>query len=122
MDTLTMRIGSKWSEGGSTFTTIDPYEGEPWAEVAEATTEDVDEAVTAARDAFDHGEWSHMPGRERARLLRQLAAEIERSADELALAETRDNGKLLREMQGQIHGLPAWYDHYAGLADKIDGR
>jgi hypothetical protein len=50
------------------------------------------------------------------------AVEIEAAADDLALAETRDNGKLLREMGGQIRALPAWYEYYAGLADKIDGR
>jgi acyl-CoA reductase-like NAD-dependent aldehyde dehydrogenase len=47
---------------------------------------------------------------------------IAESADDLAIAETRDNGKLLREMDGQVRGLPAWFDYYAGLADKIDGR
>jgi aldehyde dehydrogenase (NAD+) len=63
-----------------------------------------------------------MPGRERGRLLRRLGELITENADELALAETRDNGKLLREMRGQVRSLPGWYEYYAGLADKIDGR
>ncbi|MHB8467837.1 MAG: aldehyde dehydrogenase family protein, partial [Acidimicrobiales bacterium] len=122
MDVLAMRIGGDWRSGAGAFDSIDPYTGAPWARVAEASRQDVADAVAAARGAFDGGEWSRLTGRERGRLVRRLAEEIDRSADELALAETRDNGKLLREMGGQIRGLPAWYDYYAGLADKIDGR
>ncbi|WP_395106282.1 aldehyde dehydrogenase [Actinomadura sp. SCN-SB] len=121
MERLAMTVGAEKRPGASTFTSIDPYTGEPWAEVAEATREDVADAVRAARTAFE-GDWGAMPGRERARLLRRLGEVITESADELALCETRDNGKLLREMSGQIRGLPAWYDYYAGLADKIEGR
>ena len=106
MDTIPMRVGAEWRTGESTFDTIDPYSGAPWAVVAEASKQDVDDAVRAARDAFE-GEWAAVPGRERGRLLRQLAGAILESADELAECETRDNGKLLREMGGQLRGLPA---------------
>jgi acyl-CoA reductase-like NAD-dependent aldehyde dehydrogenase len=122
MDTMAMRIGAEWRPGQSTFESIDPYTGEAWAVVAEASKQDVEDAVAAARQAFDGGEWSKLPGRERGRLVRRLGEEIGRAADQLALDETRDNGKLLREMGGQIRALPSWYDYYAGLADKIDGR
>ena len=122
MDTVAMRVGAEWRPGDATFDGIDPYTGQPWARVAEASRRDVDDAVAAARREFDGGEWSRLPGRERGRLLLRLAEEIERSADQLALDETRDNGKLLREMSGQMRNLPAWYEYYAGLADKIDGR
>jgi len=122
MDALSMRIGDQWRPGTSSFDSIDPYTGQCWATVAEATEQDVDDAVGAARQAFDGGEWSRLPGSERGRLLHRLAEEIDRSADQLAMDETRDNGKLLREMGGQIRSLPAWYHYYAGLADKIDGR
>jgi aldehyde dehydrogenase (NAD+) len=121
MDTIPMRIGAEWRHGEKTFDSIDPYTGEPWARLAEASRADVDDAVTAARGAFD-GEWGKLTGAARGRLLRRLASEIEHAADELALAETRDNGKLLREMGGQIRALPGWFEYYAGLADKIDGR
>jgi acyl-CoA reductase-like NAD-dependent aldehyde dehydrogenase len=122
MDTLRMRIGAEWRPGQTTFESLDPFTGDPWALVAEASEKDVDDAVRAAADAFETGDWRRMSGRDRGRLMRRLAEEIERSADRLALDETRDNGKLLREMGGQIRGLPAWYEYYAGLADKIDGR
>jgi acyl-CoA reductase-like NAD-dependent aldehyde dehydrogenase len=122
METFPMRIGDEWRTGTGTFESIDPYTGEPWALAAEAGQSDVEDAVTAARDAFDSGDWKSLPGRERGRLLRALGEAITDSADDLALCETRDNGKLLREMGGQVRGLPAWYDYYAGMADKIEGR
>lgn len=122
MDTIPMRIGAEWRVGGRTFESLDPYLGEPWALVAQASERDVDDAVAAARGAFDSGPWRTMSGTERGRLMHRLADEIEAAADHLALAETRDNGKLLREMEGQIRALPGWYRYFAGLADKIDGR
>ena len=122
MQTFAMKIGAEWRSGSSTFETVDPYTGRPWALVAEADRQDVDDAVGAAREAFDGGEWGALDGRQRARLLRSLGQAIAEAADDLALCETRDNGKLLREMRGQVCSLPAWYDYYAGLADKIEGR
>jgi (Z)-2-((N-methylformamido)methylene)-5-hydroxybutyrolactone dehydrogenase len=121
VETFAMRIGAEWRVGPTTFESIDPYAGRPWALVAEASEADVDAAVTAARVAFE-GEWGALAGRERGRLLRGLAEAIADAAEDLALCETRDNGKLLREMRGQVRGLPAWYEYYAGLADKIEGR
>jgi acyl-CoA reductase-like NAD-dependent aldehyde dehydrogenase len=121
MRQVSMRIGAERRPGRTTFESIDPYTEQPWATVAEATRDDVDDAVAAARAAFE-GPWGQLSGRERGRLLRRLGDLITESADDLALAETRDNGKLLREMGGQVRGLPAWFEYYAGLADKIDGR
>lgn len=122
MSAIPLVIGGELRSTGRTFASADPYTGEPWAELAEAGQADVDAAVQAARDAFDDGPWGRMPGKERARLMRRLAGEIAAGADELALWETRDNGKLLREMIGQIRSLPEFYEYFAGLADKIDGR
>jgi aldehyde dehydrogenase (NAD+) len=116
-----MQIGAERRLGTGTFESIDPYTGEPWAVLPEATRADVDDAVAAARTAFE-GEWGALTGTARGRCLRRLGALIAEHADDLAVAETRDNGKLLREMDGQVRGLPAWFDYYAGLADKIDGR
>lgn len=121
MRQVSMQIGAERRPGTATFSSIDPYTGEPWAVLPEATRADVDDAVAAARAAFE-GEWGALTGTARGRLLRRLGELIAESADDLAIAETRDNGKLLREMGGQVRGLPAWYDYYAGLADKIDGR
>ncbi|MEP7026017.1 MAG: aldehyde dehydrogenase, partial [Actinomycetota bacterium] len=68
------------------------------------------------------GPWGQLTGFGRAALLRRLAELIARDADALAETETRDTGKLLREMRGQVAGLPVWYTYYAGLADKLQGE
>jgi aldehyde dehydrogenase (NAD+) len=119
---IPLLIDGKTRSGEGTFHSIDPFTGQPWAEVAESGRDDVDAAVGAARRAFDEGPWGRMSGRERSRLMRNLAGEIEAAADDFALWETRDNGKLLREMSGQMRSLAEWYDYFAGFADKIEGR
>jgi acyl-CoA reductase-like NAD-dependent aldehyde dehydrogenase len=121
MHQVTMQIGAERRGGARSFGSLNPFTGESWAQVPEASERDVHDAVTAARYAFEH-EWASTPGRERGRLMRRLGEEITAASDELAEAETLDNGKLLREMGGQVRGLSAWYEYYAGFADKIDGR
>ena len=105
---------------GRTYTSVDPFTGQPWAEVPDAGPEDVDAAVAAARQAFD-GVWGRTTPTERGRLLFRLAELIARDAAHLAELETRDNGKLLREMAGQMAYLPEWYRYFGGLADKVEG-
>ncbi|MGH8929420.1 MAG: aldehyde dehydrogenase [Egibacteraceae bacterium] len=118
-----MLIGGEWVEAwdGATFESANPYTGKVWARVPRAGAEDVDRAVTAARTALDDGPWGRMTGTERARLMRRLAEQIAEHADALAGVETTDNGKLLREMRGQLALLPEWYLYFAGAADKLEG-
>jgi acyl-CoA reductase-like NAD-dependent aldehyde dehydrogenase len=106
---------------GRTFGSLDPYANAPWAEIPEGTVEDVDHAVAAARSAFD-GEWGQATGFQRAALMRRLADLVTENAEKLARVEVRDNGKLYREMIGQLQGLPQWFHYFAGHADKIEGR
>jgi aldehyde dehydrogenase (NAD+) len=103
-----------------TYETIDPFSGKAWAIVADGDEADVDRAVRSARAALA-GPWGSMSGFDRARLLRALATVLERDADELARLETRDTGKLLREMGTQTKYLPQWFHYFAGAADKIQG-
>ncbi|MEA2293420.1 MAG: (Z)-2-((N-methylformamido)methylene)-5-hydroxybutyrolactone dehydrogenase [Solirubrobacteraceae bacterium] len=116
-------IGGAWVDAaeGRTYETANPFTGRPWATVPDAGARDVDEAVAAARRALD-GEWGAMTGFQRAAAMRRLAAIISRDAAELAECETRDNGKLLREMRGQMDYLGAWLDYFAGIADKLEGQ
>src|SRR5919202_6217158 len=118
-----MLIGGEWvdARSGKTFESINPYTGRVWAVAPEAEDEDVDAAVRAAREAFDEGPWGKMTGTERARLMRRLAELIAENADDLAVVESTDNGKLIREMGGQLNALPEWYYYFAGAADKIQG-
>jgi acyl-CoA reductase-like NAD-dependent aldehyde dehydrogenase len=118
-----MFIGGEWTDAasGKSRDSLDPYRGAPWASYPEGTTEDVDRAVAAARQAFDSGPWPRMTGTERARYMQRLAELLRRDADELARVETRDNGKLYREMSGQLQIIPGWYEYFAALADKVQG-
>jgi (Z)-2-((N-methylformamido)methylene)-5-hydroxybutyrolactone dehydrogenase len=117
-------VGGEWvdARSGATFETVDPYTARAWATVPRAGPEDVDAAVAAARAAFDDGPWPRMPARERARLLRRLADLVAERALDIATVEVTDNGKLLREMEQQLRGLPDYLHYWAGAADKVGGE
>jgi len=63
-----------------------------------------------------------MTGTERACLMRRLADLLAENVQELATVESTDNGKLLREMGGQLEALAEWYFYFAGIADEIQGE
>src|SRR3954447_20490335 len=117
-----MLIGGEWvdARSGATFETVNPYTGEAWATIPRAGAEDVDAAVRAARGAFES--WGKTTAVARARLLRRLAELIAENASRIAVVETTDNGKLIREMEGRLRGLPDYYHYYAGAADKVGGE
>jgi acyl-CoA reductase-like NAD-dependent aldehyde dehydrogenase len=109
------------AQSGRTFQTFDPYTGQPWARIPDGEAHDIDAAVAAARRALE-GPWARFTGFQRAKILRRLGELIERDAEKLARMEVRDSGKLYREMIFQLRYLPEWFNYYAGLADKIEGR
>jgi (Z)-2-((N-methylformamido)methylene)-5-hydroxybutyrolactone dehydrogenase len=108
------------SRSGRSYQTADPFLQAPWATAADGDSADVDLAVAAARRALS-GPWGKLTGFGRAQLIRRLGDIIARDADALAEIETRDTGKLLREMRGQLASIPAWFHYFAGLADKLQG-
>ena len=120
--TEALRVGGEWRTGSDHFDSVNPFTQEVWARAPEATQDDVQDALLAARAAFDDGVWPRITTDERAEVLYRIADLIERDADELALLETQDNGKGLREMRGQIRSLPAWYRYFGRLASTIEGR
>nr|GMC65304.1 aldehyde dehydrogenase family 2 member C4-like [Ipomoea batatas] len=110
------------SLSGKTFETIDPRNEEVIARVAEGDKEDVDLAVKAARQAFDNGPWPRFSGTERRRILLKLADLIEENAEEIAVLDTLDAGKLFSA--GKYINVPSAvgsFRYYAGAADKIHG-
>ena len=102
------------------YPTTDPFLQAAWATAADGDADDADLAVAAARRALS-GPWGKLTGFGRARLIRRLGDIVARDADALAEIETRDTGKLLREMRGQLASIPAWLHYFAGLADKLQG-
>lgn len=117
-----MHIGGAAADAcsGRTYQSIDPFTGLPWAVVPDAGSVDVDSAVAAARGALA-GPWGSMTATQRGKLLHRLGELIARDASKLGELEVRDNGKLMREMAGQMAYLPEWYFYYGGLADKVQG-
>jgi acyl-CoA reductase-like NAD-dependent aldehyde dehydrogenase len=103
-----------------TFESINPYTGEAWAKVARGSENEVNIAVTAAKNALD-GEWGSYSPSKRGKLLLSLAELSEKNAERLAEIEVRDNGKLMAEMAAQTAYMGEWYRYYGGLADKIEG-
>lgn len=104
---------------GSSFKTVNPATEETLAEIAEANEADVDLAVKAARKAFRG--WSRMPGAERAKYLYRIARIIQERARELAVLESIDNGKPIKESRDvDVPLVAAHFFYYAGWADKLD--
>jgi aldehyde dehydrogenase (NAD+) len=107
-------------KGDGVFKTISPATEEVLAEVTEASPADVDRAVSAARKAYEKT-WSAMPGRERAKYLFRIARIIQERARELAVLESLDNGKPIRESRDvDIPLAAAHFFYYAGWADKLE--
>ena len=106
---------------GEWIDTVNPYTGEPWARIPRGTAEDSARAVKAAKRALDDGPWSRMTATERGKVMRRIGDLIVQHATPLAATETRDNGKVFTEMQGQLKTIPEYWYYYGGLADKIEG-
>jgi len=104
---------------GSMFKSVNPASEEVLAEVAEAGTADVDRAVRAAREAYEKV-WAPMPGRDRAKYLFRIARIIQERSRELAVLESLDNGKPIRESRDvDLPLVAAHFFYYAGWADKL---
>lgn len=107
-------------DSGKYFDTINPATEATIAQVADANEKDVDKAVKAARNAYDNV-WSKMPAKERGKYLYRIARVMQERARELAVIESMDGGKAIRESRDiDIPLAAAHFFYYAGWADKID--
>lgn len=113
-------IGGKWvdSTEDRTITSYNPSNGEKLTEFVNASHADVDKAVDAATKAFES--WKKVGVQERSELLLKVADLIDEHTDHLALVETLDNGKPLRETKGV--DVPASADHFRYFAGIIRGE
>ncbi|KAJ3671101.1 hypothetical protein LUZ60_008527 [Juncus effusus] len=111
------------SLSGKTIEMRDPRTGEVVARVAEGDKAEVDLAVKAARQAFDHGPWPRMSGYERGRILNKFADLVDAHTESLAILDTINSGKLFKI--GKLVDIPGGarlLRYYAGAADKIHGE
>ncbi len=109
------------AQAGVTFPTFDPAHGGEMAQVAQAGTDDVDAAVTAARAAFD-GPWAKTAPAKRARMLNRLAQLLDEQTDALAELESRNNGKTKWQCAAEIKVAVSTLEFFAGTAQHLYGR
>jgi len=107
---------------GGQLEAINPATETTFARIAAGTSEDVEQAVRAARHAFDHGPWPQMAAADRAAALRRIAQGITDRLSEIAAVETRDNGKPLPESEWDVGDAAFVFNYYADLAESHEAE
>lgn len=119
-----MYINGEWVEAksGQTKEIINPYNQEVIAIVPRGDREDARQAIQAAREAFERGDWRNTTASERGSLLFEVARKIRAYREELAEMETLNTGKTLTESLADMDGIADAFQYFAGLADKDAGQ
>lgn len=120
MQTYQLYVDGRHIAAQHMLQSTNPYTGEVWAQMPDATAQEVGQAVQAANRAFEGG-WRSTPGIKRAALLLRLAELIEADADRMSAIESRDNGKIVRETRPQMLWVGRQLRYFAGYADKLFG-
>lgn len=115
-------IDGKFEEGTGLRTLYNPATGQELCKVSEASKQQVQNAIKAARKAFDQGAWPAMTAQQRAHFLFQVADKIEQRAQTLAMLETLNAGKPLRESRFDVADAVNCFRYYAGLITKPSGQ
>jgi acyl-CoA reductase-like NAD-dependent aldehyde dehydrogenase len=126
MQTMTktqLLIGGAWRDAsdGATYEVRNPATGAVLAGVADATQDDLNDAVASARRAFDTGKWATMAASRRGKIVYKLSQLIAEHAGELALREVRNNGKTIGTARGELSAIVDTFEFYAGAATKNYG-
>lgn len=108
------------SDGG-TFATLDPATEQVLADIPQATAEDVDAAVQAAKRAHDDGRWRNLDPGKRTSILLKVSDALKRAANDLAWVDTLDHGKPLKASTGEMIAASNCFRYFAGWVDKVTG-
>lgn len=111
-------IGGDWIDTPGRVAVVSPASEMHVAQVAMASFDDMDRAVAAARDAFDHGPWPRLSGRERATYLRRIAEEMGKRADDFARAWSLQVGMPYSQSSATAPFMGGYYTFFAGLAEQ----
>jgi len=124
LNTKLQFINGEWTLANQKKTReiINPFNKEVIAIVTEGDASDAKDAISAAKNAFDNGEWPKLPNIERGRIVRRIAELIERDAEELAKLETIDTGKTLEESRWDMEDIAEVFRYYADIGDKDGGE
>ena len=109
------------SKSGKKLSVVNPATKEEICQISEAGTDDVDDALKAARNAFDNGPWKRYTAKDRSRILYKLADLVERDFDILCGLETLDNGKPLSHSKGDIQMVIDYFRYMSAIARNIYG-
>jgi len=123
MQTYQMYVNGEFTNATSNkmMDIFNPATGEVFAQVPQASREDMDQAIAAAHDAFYKGEWKQSTGQSRARVLFKIAEALRQHADRLAELETVNMGKPLLESEYDLADAAACFEYFAGWATKVFG-
>ena len=127
MKTFKYFVGNEWLTpiSGKYLDSENPATGDVWARVPDCGPEDIDLAVNSAKKAFYEGPWGKILPAERGRVLRRIGDVISKNASRLGEVETRDNGKLPKNITPSLME-GAWsvdaFHYYAGMCDKFEGQ
>ncbi len=110
------------SADGKTAPVYEPATNAVLAEVAQATTADVDAAVKTAHAAYSAGAWKQMRSRERGQILQRIANLIREKTEMLAQIESRNGGKPISAARGEIGAVANTFEYYAGAVNKFHGQ
>lgn len=114
-------VNGDWINGSDTVERVSPGHGIPVTRVPRCTVEDLNDAVAAARTAFENRSWSGLPGAERASVLLRIAEILRRRRDEIAYWEVLENGKPISQARGEIDHCIACFETGAGAARLLHG-
>src|ERR1700730_7915340 len=121
--TYQMFINGEWvgSKSSKTFPAYDPSTEEVIAQVPDASAEDVNCAVAAAKAGFEEGPWSTTTAQERGRVLFRLAEKVRQNLPALAELDGRNTGKPIVEAEYDLNDVATCFEYYGGLATKVVG-
>ena len=124
MQTYKMYVGGEFTAGTSnkTMDIYNPATGEVIGQVPQASRKDMEQAIDAARDAFDKGPWKQSTGVQRARVLYKIAEALRTEASRFAELETLNMGKPLLESEYDLSDAATCFEYFAGWATKIFGE
>jgi len=115
-------INNSWTTSRKTREVVNPFNGEVIALVAESSAKEVDEAISAARQAFDRGSWRETTAQQRGRILFAMAELVRKHSAKLAELETLNCGKPIVESEFDMNDTASCLEYYGGLATKIHGE
>src|SRR5438034_6865987 len=115
-------INNEWVPSKKTRVVVNPFNGETIALAAEASKKDTDDAIAAAREAFDRGPWRESTAQQRGRILFAMADLVRKNAAMLAELETLNCGKPIVESEFDMNDTASCFEYYGGLATKVHGE